>query len=528
MLCIAAGLLVFAADPEFAVDVCGPQVWMNHAGVKVASQTGKLGADDAIMIEITKTDLTANWVGVGLHGGHMDTEMYVAYWDSDIVVVHNYFSTSDSFPSVPSDTPVTIYYTDSTSVRFYRKMYNPEGVHTNPIQRGIAMIFSWAKGQGQPGAGWTTHGTTNETRGTGQVIPAGSDVCTHPQNSSFVPSSCGFAVVDTYIDLSLNVGMYDEEPAVAFHWNMILPTTAPPYNWIGFGEGGRVTKMKGDHALRGSTVALVNSHSGERTAARYLQEELRKELGDDCVLDLMVFVRRRVDPADGVSKEKAEFVSKNTWDTAAPDPSIKQRVTVTVDGKTLDQKRIAELKSVVCTNIDSYASGMKPWRHRKNCKHGFSEPVFHDGKLEVCGYFGPWHLGLSQIRMRTSKKIGQGSVVVMEMSPEADLDYLRLQIDGEAINNLPEGGCTIRITRHPGGGHRVLTKRSKLKRAASVVSIAPDEQLFHRSVGSRPQTGKNGGEAAGPFADRPPVMVIGTISDQEATRGVDSGVMEDA
>ncbi|KAJ9468851.1 Diacylglycerol kinase 1 [Diplonema papillatum] len=455
--------------------------------------------------------------------------------------------------------------------------------------------------------------------------------------------------------------------------------------------------MKGDHALRGSTVALVNSHSGERTAARYLQEELRKELGDDCVLDLMVFVRRRVDPADGVSKEKAEFVSKNTWDTAAPDPSverllnklavipggghvivaggdgtvawgmslidehyerepslqrpyvavvpmgtgndlsralgwgpgfvkggssccgssepvkdmlslvaaghrsvldrwtvevldrhgnsarksvimnnylsvgfdarithqfdtfrddnphlckhravnkvwyakfgcqalcgspqIKQRVTVTVDGKTLDQKRIAELKSVVCTNIDSYASGMKPWRHRKNCKHGFSEPVFHDGKLEVCGYFGPWHLGLSQIRMRTSKKIGQGSVVVMEMSPEADLDYLRLQIDGEAINNLPEGGCTIRITRHPGGGHRVLTKRSKLKRAASVVSIAPDEQLFHRSVGSRPQTGKNGGEAAGPFADRPPVMVIGTISDQEATRGVDSGVMEDA
>ncbi|KAJ9468861.1 hypothetical protein DIPPA_52184 [Diplonema papillatum] len=238
MLCIAAGLLVFAADPEFAVDVCGPQVWMNHAGVKVASQTGKLGADDAIMIEITKTDLTANWVGVGLHGGHMDTEMYVAYWDSDIVVVHNYFSTSDSFPSVPSDTPVTIYYTDSTSVRFYRKMYNPEGVHTNPIQRGIAMIFSWAKGQGQPGAGWTTHGTTNETRGTGQVIPAGSDVCTHPQNSSFVPSSCGFAVVDTYIDLSLNVGMYDEEPAVAFHWNMILPTTAPPYNWIGFGFQG--------------------------------------------------------------------------------------------------------------------------------------------------------------------------------------------------------------------------------------------------------------------------------------------------
>ena len=377
--------------------------------------------------------------------------------------------------------------------------------------------------------------------------------------------------------------------------------------------------------LRGCTVALTNSSSGERAAASFIEEQLREELGDAYVLNLMDYVKHRVDPTDGKVKLRAEFANAAAdWEGAAQDPRMaqlfdllkdtpcggncivaggdgtiawgmqlldkhfdkkpyesrpfvaiipmgtgndlsrslgfgpgfvrenfccccpkesirhilaevedahrslldrwevkvrnaegdeipvgqdvmsnylsvgldaqiahnfdtfrrenpgwcksralnkiwyakygatsmcgspvmKNRVKISVDGTAVPAEKFAGLKNIILTNIDSFGAGMKVWRHTPTKKE-WTVQSFSDGKVELCGYFGSWHMLFAQGGMRHSKKVSQGSEITIELLPDHNL---KMQVDGEP-SALPTGTCTIHIRHHPAGAHKVLTKR---------------------------------------------------------------------
>eukprot|EP01064_Diplonema_japonicum_P010517 TRINITY_DN17769_c0_g1_i1.p1 TRINITY_DN17769_c0_g1~~TRINITY_DN17769_c0_g1_i1.p1 ORF type:complete len:385 (+),score=104.14 TRINITY_DN17769_c0_g1_i1:67-1221(+) len=135
-------------------------------------------------------------------------------------------------------------------------------------------------------------------------------------------------------------------------------------------------------------------------------------------------------------------------------PAVKNKIKITVDGKEVDQARIKELKNIILANIDSFAAGMRVWKPSKSKE--YTPQKFNDSKLEVCGYFGSFHMGLAQGGLRSSKKVGQGGKIEIAVSAETDLDSMRLQIDGEPVP-LPSGGCTIVVEPHSCPKHKILT-----------------------------------------------------------------------
>eukprot|EP00755_Sulcionema_specki_P037503 Sspe_Gene.22970::Locus_8844_Transcript_2_3_Confidence_0.286_Length_1143::g.22970::m.22970/K00901/dgkA, DGK; diacylglycerol kinase (ATP) len=337
--------------------------------------------------------------------------------------------------------------------------------------------------------------------------------------------------------------------------------------------------------LKGRTVALLNSKSGERAAAKFVQQQLRDEFGDDCVIDLMDFIKKRVFPGTGIPLTREEFTEKGKeelWAGAEPDPivtntllrklggapdggivivaggdgtvawgmmlvdkafegyppskkpfvgvipmgtgndlsrslgfgggfvreecslacqcckcclksdlrealhkiaysheavldrwevslrdskgsevpcsqpmmnnylsvgfdaciatkfdtfrrnhpalcktrmgnkvwyasfgmgalcgspTLADKVRVTIDGKQVPQDRLKDLKNIILTNIDSFASGMRVWHPGKKDKAKYSPQRSDDQLIEVCGYYGSSHMGLAQVRLRASKRI---------------------------------------------------------------------------------------------------------------------------
>eukprot|EP01060_Flectonema_neradi_P015060 TRINITY_DN2173_c3_g1_i2.p1 TRINITY_DN2173_c3_g1~~TRINITY_DN2173_c3_g1_i2.p1 ORF type:complete len:388 (+),score=46.05 TRINITY_DN2173_c3_g1_i2:47-1210(+) len=107
---------------------------------------------------------------------------------------------------------------------------------------------------------------------------------------------------------------------------------------------------------------------------------------------------------------------------------------------------VPELKSLIVANIDSYASGMDFWKQGGRLGH----TKFDDGELEICGYYGGFHMGCNQVGFRKSKRLAKASSVEFKIA-----GHTMVQIDGEPIS-IPGGGCTVEIKKHPKAA-RVLT-----------------------------------------------------------------------
>ena len=64
-------------------------------------------------------------------------------------------------------------------------------------------------------------------------------------------------------------------------------------------------------------------------------------------------------------------------------------VKLLVDGVPYDFPQ--ELKSIVVSNVQSFASGVQLWKDKRG---RFGPPQLNDGLLEIQGVFGTWHMRL--------------------------------------------------------------------------------------------------------------------------------------
>lgn len=119
------------------------------------------------------------------------------------------------------------------------------------------------------------------------------------------------------------------------------------------------------------------------------------------------------------------------------EPVLHKSVKLFVDGKDVD---IPEgIKSLVVSNVDSFAGGVKLWNDKRK---RFSPVSVGDGLVEIQGIYGSTHMGFMQMKLRNAMKIAQGSVVQIVVS-----DVHWMQWDGEAMDKVKEP-CTINITHH--------------------------------------------------------------------------------
>ena len=95
------------------------------------------------------------------------------------------------------------------------------------------------------------------------------------------------------------------------------------------------------------------------------------------------------------------------------------------------------LKSIVFSNINSFAGGTKLWKDKNK---RFSPLSISDRQLEVQGIFGSVHMGLMQMHLRHAEKITHGNHFHIRLSFP-----LCCQVDGEA---LP---CAIAAAEKSGG-----------------------------------------------------------------------------
>lgn len=97
------------------------------------------------------------------------------------------------------------------------------------------------------------------------------------------------------------------------------------------------------------------------------------------------------------------------------------------------------IKSLIVSNVDSFAGGVKLWKDSTN---RFLPVAVNDGLLEVQGVFGSTHMGMMQIRLRNAEKIVQAADIRIETTQKHWMQW-----DGEALDAVQEeeGGVCIRI-----------------------------------------------------------------------------------
>jgi diacylglycerol kinase (ATP) len=103
------------------------------------------------------------------------------------------------------------------------------------------------------------------------------------------------------------------------------------------------------------------------------------------------------------------------------------KVAITIDGVSVPTP--PDLKSIVVSNVTSFAAGVTLW---KDSKSKFKPPKINDMAVEVQGIYGANHMSLMQIGLRSAVKIGQGKHVVLR-APKA-----WCQFDGEPLDELSD------------------------------------------------------------------------------------------
>jgi diacylglycerol kinase (ATP) len=120
------------------------------------------------------------------------------------------------------------------------------------------------------------------------------------------------------------------------------------------------------------------------------------------------------------------------------EPTLETSIKLTVDDKVVALPE--GIKSLVVSNVDSFAGGVKLWNDPKNV---YKPVSVCDGLLEVQGIYGSTHMGMMQAKMRNAVKIAQGSNITITTVREHWMQW-----DGEAFDSVRGEECvTIRITR---------------------------------------------------------------------------------
>lgn len=134
------------------------------------------------------------------------------------------------------------------------------------------------------------------------------------------------------------------------------------------------------------------------------------------------------------------------------EPIVSKVASVQVEGR---QTQLPEgIKSLVVSNVDSFAAGVKLWKDpdpkkkyaapRPSCRENDGNPCpftpvsLSDGLLECQGIYGSTHMGMMQMGLRYSERIAQGSSIEIVLE-----SAIMCQVDGEPLEellNLCDGG----------------------------------------------------------------------------------------
>ena len=132
---------------------------------------------------------------------------------------------------------------------------------------------------------------------------------------------------------------------------------------------------------------------------------------------------------------------------------INHMVNLRIDGKEVPIPK--GTKSVVVANINSFASGMRLWKLKKN-ETNFSNMRFDDGTLEVVAFTGVVHLGLATGGVKRPKPLGQGAHIEINCV----IEPYGVQLDGEPLEFTSPTVITLRHKSQ----FKTVTNVQKLKK----------------------------------------------------------------
>lgn len=116
-----------------------------------------------------------------------------------------------------------------------------------------------------------------------------------------------------------------------------------------------------------------------------------------------------------------------------PEVPLSQMVALKVDGE--DVQMADDLEGLIILNIPSYAGGSDLWGQDVS----FDVPSFSDGRIEVVGITGCFHMGTIQVKLTNAHRLAQGRTVTITWLTSA---HIPVQVDGEPWRQAP---CTISI-----------------------------------------------------------------------------------
>ena len=146
------------------------------------------------------------------------------------------------------------------------------------------------------------------------------------------------------------------------------------------------------------------------------------------------------------------------------EPLVSSAASMTVEGAAFPLPD--GIKSLVISNVDSFAAGVKLWKTpdpakryvfpdgspipKPACREGdaiacpFTPVSISDGILECQGIFGSTHMGMMQMKLRHSERIAQGGDIQINLDTP-----VMCQVDGEPLEDVYDmcesGGVTIDI-----------------------------------------------------------------------------------
>lgn len=120
------------------------------------------------------------------------------------------------------------------------------------------------------------------------------------------------------------------------------------------------------------------------------------------------------------------------------------------------------LGTFIAVNLPSYAGGLELWKP-DGADERWQPQCIDDGRLEVVGHDGAWHMATLQIRLADANPLAQGSAIEVQVRLPPG-QKLSLQVDGEP---RIVGSCDVFI--HPHGRGEVL------RRVGTVETLSLDD-----------------------------------------------------
>jgi len=144
-----------------------------------------------------------------------------------------------------------------------------------------------------------------------------------------------------------------------------------------------------------------------------------------------------------------------------------------VDGK--DVALPIGTASLIILNLASYMGGTDLWNVGR-ASQKYTTPSISDGKLEIVGVTGVFHMGRIQAKISSGKRIAQGSSIKIITT-----DAISAQVDGEPWKQAP---CTVTINHL--NVVNMLKKASKKKPFETAVPNVKEKELKDLASNNNP------------------------------------------